>query len=210
MSLMNTKRQNQAQTAYKEIRKALMSRSLEPGERLAESAWAQRLNVNRADVKQAMSRLLGEGLLQSGPKGGFFVKQFTQAELAEVYEIRIILETAAAERAITYATPEELDRLESIARLMQDLTEKGYFMGLKEVDLDFHETLVRCSHNKKLEQLYKAANLPISVAPQNSNFDKISAIKTTADHLRIVEYIRAGNRDELLSILKRQFDNAQF
>lgn len=184
-----------------------MARSLKPGERLAENAWAEKLNVNRADVKQAMSRLQGEGLLQSGLKGGFFVRQFTREEMNEIYEVRIILETAAAERAVKYATNEELDQLESIARLMQDLVEKGYLMGLKEADLDFHEMLVKCSHNKKLEQLYQTANLPISVADPINNLSQTSALKTTADHLEIVKSIRNGDKDKAVDILKKQFSN---
>jgi DNA-binding GntR family transcriptional regulator len=204
---MNKKRQNQAQFAYKEIRKSLMARSLKPGERLAENAWAEKLNVNRADVKQAMSRLQGEGLLQSGLKGGFFVRQFTDEEMNEIYEVRIILETAAAERAIKFATKEELDQLESIAILMQDLAEKKYLLGLKEADLDFHEMLIKCSHNKKLEQLYQTANLPISIAERMNNLTKASKPQTPADHLEIVKSIRSGDKDNVINILKKQFDN---
>ncbi len=207
---MNTKRQNQAQTAYKEIRKSLMARSLQPGVRLAESMWAQKLNVNRADVKQAMSRLQGEGLLTAGVKGGFFVKEFSQQELSELYQVRNILESAAAERAITQATKKELDQLESIAVLMQNLAENGYLMGLREADLDFHETLVKCAHNKKLEQLYQTANLPISVMLNNGAIDKQVLVKSIENHLLIVQNIRAGNKQEVLRILNEQFNNVNF
>ena len=183
-----------------------MARSLKSGERLAESTWAEKLNVNRADVKQAMSRLQGEGLLTAGSKGGFFVKEFTQEELNELYEIRNILETAAAERAIAHATRQDLDQLESIAVLMQNLAENGYVMGLREADLDFHETLVKCAHNKKLEQLYQMANLPISVLVNSEMIDKQILVKSIQDHLRIVQNIRAGNKDEVLRLLNHQFN----
>lgn len=201
---MNNKRQNQAQIAYKEIRKSLIARSLSSGQRLAENTWADKLEVNRADVKQAMSRLQGEGLLTAGAKGGFFVKEFTPDELEEFYEVRGILETAAAERAITNATEEELNQLESIALLMQNLAENGYLLGLKEADLDFHETLVKCAHNKKLELLYQMANLPISGSTDEPS-DKQLLTQTVDDHLLIVQNIRAGNKDEVLRILNNQF-----
>ncbi|MFI4910074.1 MAG: GntR family transcriptional regulator [Sedimentisphaeraceae bacterium JB056] len=196
---------NQAQKAYIEIRKHLMARSLKPGERLTEKNWSEKLGVNRADVKQAFSRLLGEGLLMTGAKGGFFVKEFTNQELEELLEIRSILETAAAKRALTHATKEEIDELEKISNLMLEMARNNYYMGFKEADLHFHETLVKSSHNKKLEQIYMMANLPISggteIRDKSEHLLETDALK----HIDMVKALRNRDETKLISLTQSQF-----
>jgi len=193
-------KQNQAQTAYEKIREKLISRTLEPGQRLIERIWAENLKVNRADVRQAFSRLLGEGLLNSGSKGGFFVREFTPAEMSELNEIRLVLESAAAKLAIDRATRGDIVQLEKICEHMGLMVENGYIMGVGEADLKFHETLVKSAHNSKLEFLYKIANLPLSMrTPTNVGKEKL--VSDVADHVAIVEALKKKNLPEMLKRL---------
>ena len=193
-------KQNQAQAAYEKIREKLIARTLEPGQRLIERIWAENLNVNRADVRQAFSRLLGEGLLNAGPKGGFFVREFTPAEMSELNEIRLVLESAAAKLAINRATKGDIARLAKICEHMSLMVENGYKMGVGEADLKFHETLVKSAHNSKLEFIYKIANLPLSMhIPPNVSKEKL--VSDVAEHIAIVEALKKKNFPEMLKRL---------
>ncbi len=196
------KKQNQAQVAYEKIREKLISRSLEPGIRLVERVWAEDLNVNRADVRQALSRLLGEGLLRSGAKGGFFVREFTLADMQEFNEIRVVLESAAAKFAIQRATEHDIEHLKKICGHMRMMAENGYTMGVGEADLKFHEALVKASHNKKLEYIYKVANLPLSMfIPKVVNRQRL--IEDADVHAVIVEAIQRKNLITAVELLSR-------
>jgi DNA-binding GntR family transcriptional regulator len=195
-------KQNQAQVAYEKIREKLISRTLEPGQRLIERIWAENLNVNRADIRQAFSRLLGEGLLSAGSKGGFFVREFTPAEMSELNEIRLILESAAAKLAINRASKGDIVQLVKICEHMRLMVENGYIMGVGEADLKFHETLIRFAHNSKLEFIYKIANLPLSKnVPANVTKEKL--ISDVADHVAIVEALKEKNLPEMLRLLSK-------
>jgi DNA-binding GntR family transcriptional regulator len=193
-------KRNQAQLAYEKIREKLISRTLELGQRLIERVWAENLNVNRADVRQAFSRLLGEGLLVAGEKGGFFVKEFTLAEMKDLNEIRLILEHAAAKFAIQRANKSDIAELEKICEHLQIMSENGYIMGIAEADLKFHERLIKAAHNNKLEFIYKAANLPLSmhVSPNVSREKLISIAK---DHIAIVEALKSKNLSRMIKLL---------
>jgi DNA-binding GntR family transcriptional regulator len=193
-------KQNQAQVAYEKIREKLISRVLEPGQRLIERIWAENFNVNRADVRQAFSRLLGEGLLNTGPKGGFFVREFTPAEMRELNEIRLVLESAAAKLAVKCATKSDIAQLIKICQHMGLMVENGYIMGVSEADLKFHETLIKCAHNSKLEFIYKIANLPLSMH-MPPNVTKEQLIADVADHVAIVEALKKKNLSEMLRLL---------
>lgn len=200
--MKKNERKNQAQKAYLEIRRLLVARLFEPGQRLPEKNWAEKLNVNRADVKQAMSRLLGEGLLMLGEKGGFFVKDFTQEELVELMDLRIILETAAAELAIKNATEEEIGEMEKIANLMLEMADNNYRMGFNEADLHFHEILVGSAHNKKLQNVYTRANLPISGIPAPHNSPETTNLINDAEtHKKIVTALRTKDKQQLAQLI---------
>lgn len=181
------KKKNQANISYDKIREQLLSNELEPGQRLKETLWAEKLGVNRADVRQALARLHGEGLLSTGKKGGFFVRNYNQQEVNEIYELRAILEMAAAEFAINRATSKDIKELTEICELMQLLAEKNFFLGFNEADLRFHQTLIKAAHNKRLEKIYISANLPLTNINLKQTTNQDSLKKDASEHFQILQ-----------------------
>jgi DNA-binding GntR family transcriptional regulator len=194
---------NQAQTAYEKIREKLISRTLEPGQRLVESVWAQNLKVNRADIRQAFARLLGEGLLCAGAKGGFFVREFTDEDMKQMNEVRLALETAAARLAVSRATKHDIAELTKVSEHMIVMAENGYAMGVFEADLRFHEVLVRAAHNEKLESIYRNANLPLSMGMPIVKNDNARLLKDAHDHRQIVEALKKKNLPTIVELLSK-------
>ena len=152
----------QAETAYNYIREQLLSGNFESGGRLAEEALCKAAGVNRGDIRQAFSRLIAEGLVVRGERGGVFVREYTEQDLAETYEVRHILEASAARLAVEREDEDDIKGLEEIAKHMLLMAENGYRLGLGEGDLRFHTSLVKAAHNEKLYELYKRANIPLS------------------------------------------------
>jgi DNA-binding GntR family transcriptional regulator len=156
------KKSNQAEQAYRELRRMLLELGLSPGTKLGETACAQKLGVNRGDARMAMARLFSEGLLEKGTKCGYRVPLLTAEQKAEIYEARLILETAAARLAVQRATKSDLHRFHDICNDMEMMAEKGYSLGVCEADLRFHEALIQAAHNSKLTQIYLCSNLPLT------------------------------------------------
>ncbi len=155
------KEESQAGKAYFEIRKQILSNQLGSGTRLKEDEWAKRLEVNRSGIREALTRLTGEQLLVSGPKGGFFVKPFTIEDVTETSQLREILEMGALQLSIVNITPEKLDELDMICDDYSAMIEKGYFGGALEADMRFHELLIESAGNKKLKNVYQMSNIPL-------------------------------------------------
>ncbi len=95
----------QAELAYKELSHRIMTQEIAPNERIKEQFWSQQLSVNRAAIRESLTRLLGEGVLRQGERGGYFVAAMTKDEIHEIRELREILETAAFSLACDRATP---------------------------------------------------------------------------------------------------------
>lgn len=147
--------------AYTEIRKKILSQQLSANTRLKEDEWAGKIEVSRMSIREALNRLLGEGLVTVGEKGGYFVKPITLADVAQIREMREILEIGALKISIKKITPADIKQLEAICDDFSLMAKQGYFNGACEADLKFHETLIKCAQNDKLTLLYLSSHIPL-------------------------------------------------
>ena len=82
-----------------ELREAILSGEFGPGERLRTASLAKRFGSSRTPVREALVQLEGEGLVDIEPRRGALVRSFASADLIDLYEVRVLLEPAAAARA---------------------------------------------------------------------------------------------------------------
>jgi DNA-binding GntR family transcriptional regulator len=100
-----------------ELREAILSGEFEPGERLRTASLAKRFGSSRTPVREALVQLEGEGLVDIEPRRGALVRSFASADLIDLYEIRALLEPAAAARAALRAREHQLERLRELVTL---------------------------------------------------------------------------------------------
>lgn len=155
------KSDSQAQFAYSELRRQILIIQLIPSERIKEDVWAKRLNVNRMAIREALTRLQGEGLVNIGVKGGYFVTAISPKDVEEIWQIREILELAAISIASDKITKEEIDQLNKICDDFSNLSSKGYIAGACEADIRFHEKLIEFSGNIRLAKAYHYCHIPL-------------------------------------------------
>jgi DNA-binding GntR family transcriptional regulator len=147
--------------AYNVIRKKILSQQLGANTRLKEDEWALKVQVSRMAIREALNRLLGEGLLIVGEKGGYFVKPMTVEDVKQIRELREILELGAIRLAYKRITSLEIQQLEKICEDFSMMTAEGYMSGACEADIKFHEMLMKCAHNDKLLQMYITSHIPL-------------------------------------------------
>jgi DNA-binding GntR family transcriptional regulator len=180
--------------AYSEIRKKILSNQLAPSERLKEDYWAKKLQVSRIAIREALTRLLGEGLVVPGAKGGFFVMSMKAEDVHQIKELRQILEIGALELAIGKITATQLRQLETICDEFTTMVSRGYFSGACEADIKFHETLIKCAGNKKLMNAYVSSHIPIfhqKLGRMQVYLDDYDL--TDKEHRQILKALKTGN-----------------
>ena len=96
---------SQTVKAQLRLRELIVGGELAPGQRIAEVALVERLNVSRTPVRAALVRLAEEGLLDALPGGGFVVKDFSEADIHDAIELRGTLEGLAARLAAERGAP---------------------------------------------------------------------------------------------------------
>jgi DNA-binding GntR family transcriptional regulator len=104
-----------AQQVYRELREAICDYRLAPNQRLVQNALADQLGISRTPVRDALLRLLQEGLVRPAPwRGGFLVSEFTPHEVLEIYDVRIALEPLAAQQAAGRHSRTQIAELEDL------------------------------------------------------------------------------------------------
>ena len=132
--------------AYRVLRNEILDCDLAPGSRLVEGDIADRLGMSKTPVKKALGMLAHEGFIEVRPRHGYQVSEVTLADVQEIYQLRQILEPAAAELAATNATPEQLQQLRA---LVEDHADDTYEERAAKL-LRFHEILAEASGNQRL------------------------------------------------------------
>lgn len=185
---------SQANKAYSEIRRKILSGQLAPKTRLKEDEWAAKLGVSRMAIREALNRLLGEDLLTTGEKGGYYMKPMSSEDVHQIRELREIIEVGAIRMAHNKLTPAQLTKLEKLCDDFSAMIEQQYYNGAWEVDLKFHETLVEFSGNIKLLKIYHLSHIPLFHHNLGRSRIGISDYaQTDREHRQIVKAIKKNN-----------------
>jgi DNA-binding GntR family transcriptional regulator len=137
------------------IRDAVLSGGFAPGQQMNEADLAVRFAVSRGPVREALQRLVQEGLLVSHPHRGVFVVAMTEADLADVYLAREAIEGAALRRMAGLADRSALvARLEGEAARMEAAATARDWTAVAASDLAFHRALVDAAASPRLSRMY--------------------------------------------------------
>ncbi len=142
---MEQRPQSLADSAYGALRRALLDGKLVPGEWLRQETLAKELGVSHITVRDALNRLVGEGLAVSVPYKGVRAIALSPDDLEDIYAIRDLLEGLAAELAAERITPADLNRMrallpDTIVGPDPDSVERA-----RRANREFHETFIRAS-----------------------------------------------------------------
>lgn len=203
--------QNKRDKAYQELRRLLLLQQLPAGYRLREAEWSRRLGVNRSALREALVRLEADGLIQSGPKKGYFVPAWTPKDLLDALTVRVALENAAIEAICQRGlnTPENLKPLSEACDLLEGLVGKHYPLSSTEADSRFHEMLVRASLNPRLSTAYQHSPwplLPLDALAGPDGPEREKAILT--EHRALVRSILEGDVSQAKALLRQHLKRA--
>lgn len=132
------------------LREEILQGDLPPGTRLMQSDIAARLGVSTTPVREALTKLEGEGLIVIDQHRGAIVFRPTMEDFRECFEVRELLESLAISKAMPHVTPEVLDRLQSMVDEMKATVDRN---RLVELNNGFHLALYELANKPRLLKL---------------------------------------------------------
>lgn len=207
-TLMRVRRQPPVVTqVYQELRRAVLEQRFRAGERLVETDLADRLGVSRTPVREALSRLEVEGLLESLPNGGVAVRDFG-AELLEIYGLRQRLEGYAANLAAQRIGEAELAELAAVCDRAREAVDSAPLKERAELNNRFHRLLTEASHSPRLIRMANDYRDYFLNDRMLSAYDRDTALRHHRQHRQIVEALRQRDGERAERLVREHFASA--
>lgn len=201
-------RESTASLITRQLREGIMHGSLPAGAQLSEATLANEFGVSRGPLREAMQRLVQEGLVHSEPNRGLFVKELDAAGIRDLYVARTAIETAAARILVREGSAESVAELREAYQVMQRAAKDGDLSRLSDADFTFHETLVSCSGSPRLQRMHETLMVETRMcltALQGTYRDPEDQV---AEHTRIAEAIAAGDDTALIREIEEHMEEA--
>lgn len=187
-----------AERAYHGIRELILQQRLRAGERTSVAVLADRMQLGRTPVKEAITRLTAEGLLTVHDRRGTFVYEPTRSDLRDMFAMRKLLEGHAAREAVTRVTRASLRDLDELVARMEseslrkEPSARSLSMFL-QMDVELHRRIVGLVGNATLARLYASLNLDLQIATYLQRNGPSMAIDRHREHVAMIDALRAGD-----------------
>ncbi|MEE4603006.1 MAG: GntR family transcriptional regulator, partial [Desulfobacteraceae bacterium] len=183
-----------------QIREAIKSGKLKPGDRLIETVLAREMNIGRNAVREAIRYIEKEGLIVTIPFKGAQVVEMSKNDLKDIYDVRNALETLALNTLAMKIDNEKTRVLDAVVKEMKAVSKKGNLKAIIDVDLKFHRTLCELSENKVLLEAWSAISnrLRAFIANGDGLYGEDTPEVTLGTHYPVVDAIK--NSDFKLAV----------
>lgn len=138
---------------YEELKAAIVGLRLAPGDPLREAALAEQLGVSKTPIREALTRLEQEGLVETTSFKGAVVSGYSRQDLLEIYELRELLESAAVRAAAESMSEQDRARLDRISAQSRKLAKNKDAAGLAALLSEFDDVVFDQVGNSRIRAL---------------------------------------------------------
>ena len=157
METLDLLRSNSLTSAvYGSIEAMILQGDLQPGQRVKESALAEKLAISRGPVREALRALEQVGLVKLVARRGVFVREMSHKQVLDVYDVRASLFGAAGQVLVETVTLGQLRELQTLMDEMEVVATSGNVESYYPLNLEFHDLLVTFSGNAELASIYQS------------------------------------------------------
>jgi DNA-binding GntR family transcriptional regulator len=202
---------SRADEVYEQLKRDVATFNLVPGDRFTENEISERLGVSRTPVRQALFRLQQEGYVEVLFRSGWRVLPFDFEQFEQLYDLRMVMETTAAQRLCSDAgrvNSELLDELIAIW-LVPAAARSADMMQVSRWDEEFHCKLVAAAGNAEMARVHRDVTDRIRII-RRLDFTKQARIDATYDeHAKILKAIQRKRGDQAAMLLRAHIETSQ-
>ncbi|WP_255012298.1 GntR family transcriptional regulator [Roseovarius sp. M141] len=198
-------RENSVDIAYDQLRAWLVGFRMKPGARLNESALAADLGMSRAPLREALNRLISDGLVRFEPGRGFFCRKLSAREIADLYAVRYDLEAGALTHTLQTASDADLA---VFADRWPAISPGGDLDALVAADEDFHHGLARLAGNDARLRYLENINDRIRFVRRLNLEPGARSASAHDEHQRLLRAVQARDTQTALDALRVHLDRS--
>jgi len=202
---------SRADEVYAQLKQDIAGFHLVPGDRFTENEISERLGVSRTPVRQALFRLQQEGYVEVLFRSGWRVLPFDFEQFEQLYDLRMVLETTAAQRLCGDGQRVDSALLEQLLAIwLVPAAERSADMAqVSKWDEEFHCALVAAAGNAEMAKVHRDVTDRIRII-RRLDFTKQARIDATyEEHGKILKAIQRKRGDQAAMLLRAHIETSQ-
>lgn len=192
--------------AYSKLKEDIINLKIKLGTRINVQKIAEDFSVSQTPIREAMNRLVKDGLVIYKPRKGYYIIQITVKDLEEIYDLRKMIECYAFDRGIKNIDQDKL----------KEILQKGIEMQKEPLkpkkppefcilDRELHMTIVNASKSGKIYKMYLQLYPLVSISQQLDPLYK----RSMSEHILLIKEILKGNIKKAKNILEKHLENCK-
>lgn len=191
------------------LRQRIVRGELAPGARLTEEALAEEFAVSRGPVRDALTQLSFEKLVEVQRPRGVYIVGLTSDDVDQLYSLRGALEQLALSRAMRVDDDERWQPMADAVQRMAEAADAGDHAAFVTADLDFHSQIYALADHPRLEGAWNQY-LPTFTALLEVTINHDDDLhESSDDHVKLLDAMRTGAPEEAASVLSAHLDGAR-
>lgn len=188
------------------LRELILDGELEPGSRLREAEFAERLGIARHSFRAATQILIAEGMLRREPHRGVQVTVLTAADILDTFRLRAALETEAVRLAI--AAGRVPDGARQAVEDLSAVPDGAPWRDVVEPDMRFHRAVIDAADSDRIARAYASvqAEVQLCMVQLRHHYERPSQV--AAEHTELLAAIEAGDPDHADRLFRRHLTEA--
>jgi len=200
---------------YEELKKDITLNVLKPGQKIVVRDLCKRYGISETPIKQALNRLLMEGLIESFPRRNMTVKRIRLEEVDELLEIRYMIEVFYVDKVLETLKDNPVAKEKFIAnlteheRVVENVESLNDFYKHFSLDRQFHQLYVECSGSEKALDIYKKMETHIYMYYIYGKQTTTRIKEAVKEHKAIYDALMTFDKKQVLEMIKRHFNFAK-
>ncbi len=193
--------QNLHEAAFQKLRSLLVEGDISPGSKLNERALAERLNVSRTPIREAIKRLAADGLVELIANRGAIAIQLSHEDVINTFDVIAQLEGYSGELAAMNISDTALSELEALQYEMMASYARRDLSSYYKLNLRIHHLINQAANNPVLGQLFSQVNARIEALRFRSNQNGVKWEKAVEEHQEMIDALKVRDSVRMRKVM---------
>lgn len=194
---------------YKIIKDKIIWHEIKMRERIIDKKFAEELGVSRSMVRQVLTILVKEELLIMIPRNGFYVREITEKEIEEIYDIRKVLETHAVKSAVPRNSNSNITKMEETFNKAKENLKRKDTKSLVEIDIQLHELIIKNCNNSHIEKIIDKFKNLVNFYRFADQHEINRATELYFEHYEIFKAIKSRDIESAAELMSNHIENSK-
>lgn len=203
------------ESVYNNIKADISSSYLSPDEKINIKLLSSRYHVSETPIKQALNRLVSEGLVITMPRKGMKVRRITAKEVEDSFDIRLMMDTFFVDTIIDTVSADQIlqSRMQEVIHrqinLIRQKTTAVDYDTIYRLDYHFHELYISASRNEKALEVYQLLNSHVYSVYIYSRQSHERTLEGALEHQAILKAVLEKNAEKVRDNIYSHIENAK-